>query len=86
MKTPTLSMLVATASFGLAGMAVAGSGDKVTFEQLDQNQDGYVERTDIPADHELAALFANYDLDRDNRLSASEFKAYTGAAEREEAE
>lgn len=86
MKTPTLSIIVAAASFGLASVAFAGSGDKVSFEKLDTNKDGYIERTDVPADHELAALFANYDLDRDNRLSASEFQAYTGEREQEEAE
>lgn len=86
MKTQTLSILVAAASFGLASVAFAGSGDKVTFEQLDKNQDGYIERTDVPADHELAAMFANYDLDRDGRLNAAEFKAYKGDNEQEEAE
>ncbi len=86
MKTPTLSILVAAASFGLASVAFAAGGDKVSFEKLDTNNDGYVERADIPADHELAALFANYDLDRDNRLSASEFQAYTGEREQEEGE
>jgi hypothetical protein len=87
MNTTKLTSLAAIAVLGLSGAAfAAGDGEKVTFETLDKNGDGFVERTDVPADHDLSTMFASYDLDQDNRLSATEFDSYSGASEVEEAE
>lgn len=54
------------------------TGADVSFEELDANGDGHVYQADIPADHELANLFAQYDLDGDGRLSRAEFDLYAG--------
>lgn len=54
------------------------TGADVSFEELDANGDGHVNQADIPADHELANLFAQYDLDGDGRLSRAEFDLYAG--------
>lgn len=86
MNTLTLTIASVIASAGLAATAWAASDQKVTFEQLDSNADGFVERSDIPADHELARLFNNYDMDGDDRLSMVEFRSYTGESETEEAD
>lgn len=86
MNMTKLTSLAALAALGLSGAALAGDGEKVTFETLDKNGDGFVERTDVPADHDLSTMFASYDLDQDNRLSATEFDSYSGASEVEEAE
>jgi len=53
-------------------------GADVSFEELDVNGDGYIYQADIPAGHELANLFAQYDLDGDGRLSRAEFALYAG--------
>lgn len=86
MNTLTLTIASVIASAGLAATAWAAGDQKVTFEQLDSNADGFVERSDIPADHELARLFNNYDMDGDDRLSMVEFRSYTGESETEEAD
>lgn len=54
------------------------TGADVSFDELDVNGDGHVNQADIPADHELANLFAQYDLDGDGRLSRAEFELYAG--------
>lgn len=85
-KASIITSLSAIAALGLSGISLAAGDEKTTFESLDTNSDGYVERTDIPADHDLANLFASYDIDQDNRLSAVEFERYLGMDEAEEAE
>ena len=59
---------------------------EVTFEQLDKDTDGYVAKTDVPAEHELALEFASADTDGDSRLSRAEFDAFQDPIEEEEAE
>lgn len=86
MNKTIFTSFTAIAALGLAGASIAAGDQKVTFESLDKNNDGYVERTDIPADHDLANLFASYDMDQDNRLSSVEFDRYLGQDEAEEAE
>lgn len=86
MNKTTISTLSAALIFGLTGAAFAGGDKKASFESLDKNSDGYVERTEIPADHDLSSLFASYDTDRDSRLSSTEFNNYMGTEETEEAE
>lgn len=67
-------ILAAAVAFGLSSLAMAGDGR--SFQSLDSNNDGYVTRDEIPADHELAASFSSYDTDGDGRLNQSEFDAY----------
>ena len=86
MNKLTLTVASLIASIGLAGSAFAAGDQKVTFEQLDTNADGFIDRSDVPTDHELARLFDSYDMDGDNRLSMVEFRNYTGESETEEAE
>ncbi len=86
MNKLTLTIASVIASIGLAGSAFAAGDKNVTFEQLDTNSDGFIDRSDVPADHELARLFDNYDMDGDNRLSMVEFRNYTGESEIEEAD
>lgn len=86
MRTSIITSIAAAFALSLSGAAFADRGDKVSFEDLDRNGDGYVYREDIPADHELAQLFASYDMDQDGRLSRTEFNVYKGAAEVEESE
>jgi hypothetical protein len=54
---------------------------KPKFEELDVNRDGAIAKVEIPADHELATLFASFDYNRDERLSRTEFDAYAGEEE-----
>ena len=90
--------LAAALALVLSGAALAQSPQPATdptmdpapadtsFEQLDKDADGYVVKTDIPAEHELALQFAIADSDKDSRLSRAEFDAYVDAPEEEEAE
>lgn len=59
------------------------TGADVSFEELDADGDGHVNQADIPADHELANLFAQYDADGDGRLSRAEFDLYAGQTDNE---
>ena len=84
MNKTVFTSFAAISILGLASTSIAAGDEKITFESLDKNNDGYVERTDIPADHDLANLFASYDMNQDNRLSAVEFNRYLGQDEAEE--
>lgn len=59
---------------------------EVSFEQLDTDGDGYVLKSDIPAEHELSLEFAAADTNQDSRLDRTEFDAFLDAPEEEEAE
>ena len=56
---------------------------KPTFEQLDTDKDGMIAKTEVPIDHELNTLFANFDRDADQRLSRIEFDEYAEEDEEE---
>lgn len=94
MNKLTVSMIAATFALGVSANTMANDdwaqdadpayhgetdmGAEVTFEELDTTGDGYINQADVPADHELATLFAQYDVDGDGRLSREEFAAYSG--------
>lgn len=54
-----------------------------TFESLDTNQDGRISKSEIPVDHELNTLFANFDSNSDDFLSRTEFDMYAEEDEEE---
>lgn len=54
------------------GGAAAARGD---FAALDRNRDGYLARIEAAADPEIAKRFLQFDLDKDLRLSQSEYLA-----------
>jgi hypothetical protein len=56
---------------------------KPTFEALDTNKDGQIAKTEVPADHELTTLFANFDDDANQNLSRIEFDEYATEDEEE---
>jgi hypothetical protein len=58
-------LIALAAAFGLSTVALAD--DARSFQSLDANNDGYVARDEIPADHPLAANFSAYDTDADGR-------------------
>jgi hypothetical protein len=68
----------------VAGMAFAGEGQKSSFNELDQNQDGVITQSEAAADPELVAKFTEADTNQDGYLTPSEFEALEG--EMEEAE
>jgi osmotically-inducible protein OsmY len=45
------------------------------FGELDRNADGYLSRTEAAADAEIAKRFAQFDTDKDRRLSPAEYLA-----------
>ena len=45
------------------------------FAALDRNADGYLTRLEAAADAEIAKRFAQFDLDKDRRLSEAEYRA-----------
>lgn len=58
---------------------------KPSFDSLDTNRDGMVTPAEIPAEHELNTLFANFDADANGSLSRIEFDEYANE-DSEEAE
>ena len=89
---PSLVPCFITAAFAVAAAGVASAqtptpppakldppvppGELVTLAQLDRNQDGFVDKSEIPAGHELIAKFAQYDANDDGKLSPEEFDKY----------
>lgn len=59
------------------------SDSRPTFEQLDTNRDGSVAKSEVPIDHALTTLFANYDHDNDEFLTRIEFDEYAMEDEEE---
>jgi Ca2+-binding EF-hand superfamily protein len=52
------------------------AGAAPTFESLDTDRDGFLARTELPAGHDLAADWAVYDTDSDERLAREDFDRY----------
>lgn len=88
----SLAMSTSIAAFSAAHAAGAGTGaaaagsDAVSgklsggqvdaFAILDQDNDAYIGRNELPADSDLARDFARFDADKDGRLSLTEFSIY----------
>ncbi|UXI66872.1 hypothetical protein [Tahibacter amnicola] len=53
-----------------------GADTLATFAQLDRNQDGYVDKTELPQNHELHQRFAQLDKNSDGKLSNDEFARF----------
>jgi hypothetical protein len=54
-------------------VAVAQAPQRLTFEQLDRNRDGYVDRSEAQAQPGLNAVFDNADRHADGRLDKVEY-------------
>lgn len=88
MKWINLSALAAAIAFAPLAIATAAmppspmpvpeveSSTSPSFDELDRNNDGVLSQDEVPADHELANLFARYDHDGDLGISSSEFELY----------
>lgn len=56
-----------------AAQAQDGTSDpKVDFKALDRNNDGYLSRDELPADHFLLSRLVELDENKDGRLSPDE--------------
>jgi Ca2+-binding EF-hand superfamily protein len=75
---------IATGLVLASGIAFAGEGEKKTFNDLDENQDGVITQSEASADQELVSEFTTADTNQDGYLTPSEFEALEG--EMEEAE
>ena len=64
--------LLAAASLAIGATVCAQSAD---FNELDRNADGYLSRLEAAADAEIAKRFAQFDADKDRRLSPAEYLA-----------
>lgn len=64
--------LVIAASLLLSATALAQSGD---FAALDRNRDGYLSRIEALGAPEVVKRFAQFDADKDKRLSPQEYAA-----------
>jgi hypothetical protein len=84
--------VLAAVALGLSAVAFAQSGATpppakldppvepdafVSLAQLDRNQDGFVDKSEVPQGHELQGKFARFDTNSDGKLSADEFNKYT---------
>lgn len=66
------------------GMAFAGEGQKKSFNEIDQNQDGVVTQTEASENQDLVAKFSDADTNQDGYLTPSEYESIQ--TEMEEAE
>jgi Ca2+-binding EF-hand superfamily protein len=67
-----------------SGVAFAGGGEKKTFNDLDQNEDGVITQSEAAADQKLVSKFTVADTNQDGYLTPSEFDSLE--EEMEEAE
>jgi hypothetical protein len=66
----TMRML---AILGLLAAGAAASTQSADFDSLDRNGDGYLSRIEITAVPDIARRFAQFDSDKDRRLSRAEY-------------
>ncbi|HCV03184.1 MULTISPECIES: EF-hand domain-containing protein [Pseudoalteromonas] len=74
MSKLTFASLAMCCVFSTISVAADSIGDK--FKQLDRNEDGFLSRSESARDPALWSRFSNYDNNKDNKLSLSEYKAY----------
>jgi len=74
MSKLTFASLILYCVSSTVSFAADSIGEK--FKQLDRNDDGYLTRSESARDPALWSRFKNYDSDKDNKLSLSEFKVY----------
>lgn len=67
-----------------SGIAFAGDGEKKSFNDLDENQDGVITQSEAAAHEKLVSEFTTADTNQDGYLTPSEFEALD--SEMEEAE
>jgi hypothetical protein len=72
--------LVVVAGAALAAGAFAGDKDHSMsdrkFDQLDQNQDSVLSKSEVASDATLSVTFASIDADGDGQITRSEYTAY----------
>ena len=59
----------------LLAASAAACAQPQEFAALDRNGDGYLTRLEVAANPEIAKRFAQFDTDKDRRLSAAEYQA-----------
>jgi osmotically-inducible protein OsmY len=67
-----MRLLLSAASLAIGATVCAQAAD---FNELDRNADGYLSRLEAAADAEIAKRFAQFDADKDRRLSPAEYLA-----------
>jgi osmotically-inducible protein OsmY len=67
-----MRVLLIIGSLAANAAAVAQPQD---FAAFDRNGDGYLTRIEVAADPEIAKRFAQFDTDKDRRLSAAEYQS-----------
>ncbi|HEX7046145.1 MAG TPA: hypothetical protein VF275_01055 [Gammaproteobacteria bacterium] len=77
-------MMLFLAGLFSAGVAVANEGDKVNFDQLDQDGDGQLSRTEVAQNAELAAQFSTIDANGDGYLDQNEAKSAESQGQQQE--
>ncbi len=74
---PIRNALLLASLVAIAPLAFAQGDDvdpKVDFKALDNSNDGYITRDELPADHFLLGRFVELDENRDERLSPEEIE------------
>jgi hypothetical protein len=76
-----IALAILVASSLLPGMSHAqdavDADVRIDFESVDSNNDGYITRDELPADHPLLVQFESLDTNGDERLSPDELKDNT---------
>jgi len=67
-------LLGASATSAIHAQSDDDADARIDFETVDRNNDGYITRDELPADHPLIVRFESLDSNGDERLSAEELK------------
>jgi osmotically-inducible protein OsmY len=68
-----LLMLLLCTGASAQGDPTAFPGPRSDFVALDRNRDGYISKVEALANQEVQKRFASFDMDKDGRLSESEY-------------
>ena len=55
------------------------AGQEARFKQLDTDKDGFITQADVASNAELSGSFADWDDDKDTKLSQAEFDAFVAS-------
>ena len=69
-KRLAIALLAASASAAWAQKSPSGNGG---FDSLDKNRDGYLSKSEVAGEKELAKRFANFDANKDGRWNVDEY-------------
>ena len=80
MNTKTFSsMLIFAAGVSVSALAVGAQDTMQKFNDLDQNRDGYIDKSEASSDVMLRERWVNVDVDGNEKINYQEFQRFETA-------